>query len=110
MSNEQNTLHFGDIDIRILAYSDELTFAELNIPAGAVASVHQHPHEEVNYVVSGVMDFMCDGQVTTLRAGQAIRIPPDQPHNITCHPEAPGVVVTAWTPSRQDLIAQLKDA
>lgn len=110
MSSDKNSLHFGDIVIRILTNSDDLTLAELNIPAGAVASVHQHPHEEVNYVVSGVMDFMCDGQVTTLRAGQAIRIPPGQPHNITCHPESPGVVVTAWTPSRQDLIARLDDA
>ncbi|WP_329503116.1 cupin domain-containing protein [Klebsiella aerogenes] len=110
MSNDKNSLHFGDVTICILTNSDDLTLAELNIPAGAIASVHQHPHEEVNYVVSGVMDFMRDGQVTTLQAGQAIRIPPGQPHNITCHPEAPGVVVTSWTPSRQDLIVQLKDA
>ena len=111
MSNDKNNnLHFGDVAIRILTNSDELTFAELHIPAGTVAGIHQHPHEEVNYVVSGVMDFMCDGQVTTLRAGQAIRIPPGQHHNITCHTDAPGVVVSAWTPSRQDLIAHLNDA
>ncbi|HCB2860446.1 cupin domain-containing protein [Klebsiella aerogenes] len=109
MSNEQNILHFGDVDSRILITSDDLILAELHIPAGVVASVHQHLHEEVIFVVSGVMDFMCDGQVTTLRAGQAIRIPPGQSHNITCHPDAQGVVVTAWTPSRQDLITHLKE-
>lgn len=35
MSNEQNTLHFGDVDIRILTNSDDLTLAELRIPAAA---------------------------------------------------------------------------
>lgn len=107
MSKQDNTLHFGDVAIQILSNSDELTLAELVLPAGAVASVHQHPHEEVNYVVSGVLDFMCDGEVTTLRAGEAMRVPPNQPHNITCHPEVPGVVLTAWSPSRQDLMAVL---
>ncbi|MCS2164030.1 cupin domain-containing protein [Scandinavium manionii] len=110
MSTEKTSLSFGDVVIRILTNSNDLTFAELRMPAGAAASVHQHPHEEVNYVVSGVMDFICEGQVTTLCAGQAIRIPPDQPHSITCHPGATGTVVTAWTPSRQDLIERLKDA
>ncbi|MDX6041613.1 cupin domain-containing protein [Scandinavium lactucae] len=107
MSKQENTLQFGDVAIQILSNSDELTVAELAIQAGAVASIHQHPHEEVNYVVSGVLDFMCDGEVTTLRAGEAMRVPPNQPHNITCHPDAPGVVLTAWSPSRQDLIAKL---
>ncbi|MFK3659273.1 cupin domain-containing protein [Scandinavium sp. NPDC088450] len=109
MTQHNDTVHFGDVAIRILTNSDELTVSELTLPAGAVASVHQHPHEEVNYVVSGVLDFMCNGEVTTLHAGQAIRIPPDKPHNITCHKEAPGVVLTAWTPSRKDLLARLED-
>ncbi|MFG6654561.1 cupin domain-containing protein [Scandinavium sp. M-37] len=107
MSKQENTLQFGDVSIQILSNSDELTVAEVALPAGAVASIHQHPHEEVNYVVSGVLDFMCDGEVTTLRAGEAMRVPPNQPHNITCHPDAPGVVLSAWSPSRQDLIAKL---
>ncbi len=107
MTQHNDSIQFGDVTIRILTNSDDLTVSELAIPAGAVASVHQHPHEEVNYVVSGVLDFMCDGEVTTLKAGEAIRIPPNQPHNITCHKEAPGIVLTAWTPSRQDLIAKL---
>ncbi|MFP2240881.1 cupin domain-containing protein [Pseudescherichia vulneris] len=107
MSKQENTLQFGDVSIQILSNSDELTVAEVALPAGAVASIHQHPHEEVNYVVSGVLDFMCDGEVTTLRTGEAMRVPPNQPHNITCHPDAPGVVLSAWSPSRQDLIAKL---
>jgi quercetin dioxygenase-like cupin family protein len=107
MTQHNDTVHFGDVAIRILSNSDDMTVSELEMPAGAVASIHQHPHEEVNYVVSGVLDFMCDGEITTLRAGQAMRIPPNKPHNITCHKDAPGKVLTAWTPSRTDLMAKL---
>jgi len=107
MGDNKNTIHFGDVDINILSNSNELTLAELILPAGAVASIHQHPHEEVNYVVSGVVDCMCNGEVTTLYAGQSIRVPANQPHNITCHPGEPGKVITAWTPSRTDLMAKI---
>ncbi|TFZ52669.1 cupin domain-containing protein [Serratia proteamaculans] len=105
--SDSNTLHFGDVRIKILSNSDELTVSELYLPAGAVASIHHHPHEEVNYVVSGTLDFMCDGKTTTLKAGDSMRIPPNKPHNITCWTESDAKVVSVWTPSRQDLISKL---
>ncbi|MFI3014197.1 cupin domain-containing protein [Klebsiella aerogenes] len=107
MSDQPDTVHFGDVEMKILSNSDELTVAELHLPAGSVASVHHHPHEEVNYVVAGKLDFMCDGRITTLYPGDAIRIPPDQPHNITCSPGSAGKVISIWTPSRTDLIEKL---
>lgn len=108
MSTPSNTVHFGDIAITILSNSNELTVSELMIPAGSVASVHHHPHEEVNYVIEGKLDFMCDGETTTLGPGEAIRIPPNKPHNITCSPESDGRVISVWTPSRKDLIDKIK--
>lgn len=107
MNKDKSIIHFGDVDIRILNNSSELTLAELLIPAGAIASIHQHPHEEINYVISGTIDCMCDGKITTLQAGESIHILPNQPHNIVCHPEASSKVITVWTPSRQDLMAKL---
>lgn len=108
MSNPSNEVKFGDIIIKILSNSDNLTVSELFIPAGEVASVHRHPHEEVNYVVSGVLDFMCDGKITTLGAGECIRIPPNAEHNITCSAASDGRVISVWTPSRQDLVDKLR--
>lgn len=107
MSAQSNTVQFGDVVIKILSNSEELTVSELYLPAGSVASVHHHPHEEVNYVIAGTLDFMCDGEVKTLRPGDAMRIPPNKPHNITCSAESDGKVISVWTPSRKDLIAKI---
>ncbi|HCR1139871.1 TPA: cupin domain-containing protein [Klebsiella aerogenes] len=108
MSTPSNTVHFGDVAITILSNSNALTVSELMIPAGTVAGVHHHPHEEVNYVIAGKLDFMCDGETKTLGPGDAIRIPPNKLHNITCSPESDGRVISVWTPSRNDLIEKLK--
>ena len=107
MDNQNDEIMFGDVTIKILSNSDELTVSELFLPAGSAARVHHHPHEEVNYVISGVLDFSCNGEVTTLRAGDSMRIPPNAAHNITCSAESEGRVISIWTPSRKDLIAKL---
>lgn len=97
---------FGDISISILSDSENLTVAEILIPAGCIATPHHHPHEEVNYVLSGTLDFMCDGTVTMLGAGEYMRIPPDRQHNITNSGKTDARVMSVWTPSRQDLVAR----
>lgn len=107
MANQGNEIKFGDVTIKILSNSDDLTVSELKIPAGAIATPHQHPHEEVNYVISGTLDFMSDGETVTLGAGESITIDPNQLHNITNNSNTPGVVLSVWTPSRKDLIAKL---
>ena len=108
MPSPSNTVHLGDVAITILSNSNELTVSELVIPASSVASVHHHPHEEVNYVLAGKLVFMCDGETKTLGPGDVIRIPPNKPHNITCCPESDGRVISVWAPSRKDLIDKLK--
>ncbi|MGX5220634.1 cupin domain-containing protein [Pseudomonas sp. S9] len=107
MANLGNEIKFGDVTIKILSNSDDLTVSEIEIPAGAIATPHQHPHEEVNYVVSGSLDFMSEGETVTLHAGQSITIDPNQLHNITNSSNTTGVVLSVWTPSRKDLIAKL---
>ncbi|ARU89639.1 cupin domain-containing protein [Pseudomonas sp. M30-35] len=107
MSIKSNEVKFGDITIKILSNSDDLTVSEIEIPAGAIATPHNHPHEEVNYVISGKLDFMSNGETVTLQTGQSITIAPNQLHNITNSSSEAGVVLSVWTPSRKDLIAKL---
>ncbi|HAV1831529.1 TPA: cupin domain-containing protein [Enterobacter hormaechei subsp. steigerwaltii] len=75
MEKHNNEIMFGDVTIKILSNSDELTVSEPYLPASSAASVHHRPHEEVNYVISGVLDISCNGEVITLRAGDSMRIP-----------------------------------
>src|SRR4051812_11930015 len=52
------------------------------IPPGVESGWHQHPGEEVGYILAGTVQMEVDGAPTlTLRAGDPFLIPPRTPHN-----------------------------
>jgi len=54
------------------------------IPAGVESGWHQHPGEEVGYIVAGTVQMEIEGKPTlTLRAGDPFLMPPRTPHNAT---------------------------
>ena len=51
------------------------------IPAGVESGWHQHPGEEVGYIVAGTVQMEIEGKATlTLRAGDPFLMPPRTPH------------------------------
>ena len=54
------------------------------IPAGVESGWHQHPGEEVGYILAGTVRMEIAGQPTlTLHAGDPFLMPPRTPHNAT---------------------------
>jgi quercetin dioxygenase-like cupin family protein len=54
------------------------------IPAGVESGWHQHPGEEVGYIVAGNVQMEIEGKPTlTLHAGDPFLMPPRTPHNAT---------------------------
>lgn len=52
------------------------------IPAGVESGWHQHPGEEVGYILAGTVEMMIKDQPTlTLHAGDPFLMPPRTPHN-----------------------------
>jgi quercetin dioxygenase-like cupin family protein len=52
------------------------------IPAGVESGWHQHPGEEVGYILAGTVEMTIEGQPTsTLHTGDGFLIPPRTPHN-----------------------------
>ena len=52
------------------------------IPAGVESGWHQHPGEEVGYILAGTVEMMFKDRPTlTLHAGDPFLIPPRTPHN-----------------------------
>ena len=52
------------------------------IPAGVESGWHQHPGEEVGYILAGTVEMQIQGQPTlTLQAGDPFLMPPRTPHN-----------------------------
>lgn len=54
------------------------------IPAGVESGWHQHPGEEVGYILAGTVRMEIEGKPTlTLHAGEPFLMPPHTPHNAT---------------------------
>ena len=54
------------------------------IPAGVQSGWHQHPGEEVGYILAGNVRMEIEGHPTlTLHTGDPFLIPPRTPHNAT---------------------------
>lgn len=52
------------------------------IPPGVESGWHQHPGEEVGYILAGVVEMQIEGKPTlTLRAGDGFLMAPRTPHN-----------------------------
>src|SRR3954454_6863124 len=54
------------------------------IPSGVESGWHQHPGEEVGYILAGRVEMEISGKpILTLNAGDPFLIPPRTPHNAT---------------------------
>lgn len=52
------------------------------IPAGVASGWHEHPGEEIGYIVAGTVEMAFrDRPTVTLHAGDGFLIPPRTPHN-----------------------------
>jgi quercetin dioxygenase-like cupin family protein len=76
-----------------------ITFFEF--APGGVVPIHDHPHEQISYVVSGAMEFTLGDETRVLRAGDGVCCPPGVPHGAVILDE-PTVALDAWYPLREE--------
>jgi quercetin dioxygenase-like cupin family protein len=69
--------------------------------AGARAAMHQHPHEQIFWMLSGRMDFDLAGEKRTCMAGDLGVIPSNTPHE-AYFPEDTEVI-DMFAPPREDM-------
>jgi quercetin dioxygenase-like cupin family protein len=82
------------------AHTSSLTIGEVELAAGATVPAHQHPHEQLSYVVSGRVEFTVGAETRTLHAGDCALIPGNTPHRVVALGDAR--VVDVFTPARED--------
>lgn len=75
-----------------------LTFFEFD--DGAVVPDHQHPHEQITYVIQGVLEFTLEGETRLLHAGEGASVPPHAPHSAVARGKT--AVLDGWSPIRED--------
>lgn len=66
-----------------LVTGQHIEVARLTFKAGEGAVEHQHPHEQVMYVISGHLSVDLAGEHAELGPGMAFHALPDQPHKVS---------------------------
>lgn len=82
------------------AHLERTTFGEVHLDANTVVPLHQHPHEQVTYVIEGRFQFTVGDQTTILEPGMAALIPGNTPHGGTTLTACK--VVDLFAPVRED--------
>ena len=91
---------------RYLAHGANLMLVAIDItdePRGEPDPFHNHPHEQVTYVVEGRINFLMGDEQFEMGEGDMIAVPPNIPHAI--QPLTPRVrLLDAFNPIREDFL------
>lgn len=91
----------GDRITRKILVGDKCMVVFWRMKAGARAARHQHPHEQLFWMLSGRMEFDLDGEKRTCVAGDCGVIPGNTPHE-AYFPEDTEVI-DVFAPPREDM-------
>jgi len=87
---------------RVGAYNDKLLLAEHRMEKGWVGARHQHPHDQVVYVVSGQLSVTVGDKTFAAGAGDSFVVRGGLDHQAAALEDS--VVVDVFTPCRQDYV------
>lgn len=90
------------VERKILSYTDELMCVENHFKEGAVGALHQHPHTQITYVVSGQFEFEIDGVKKVVNPGDSMLKKDAVEHGCVCLKE--GILLDIFTPMREDFV------
>ena len=85
---------------RTLSTTDKIMICEFRALPGALVPNHQHPHDQVGYVVSGEIKITIAGETSVCKAGDGYAILGGVEHSAIFESEA--VVIDSFTPPRED--------
>ena len=93
---------FGTLTKRLVAHGGNLMAVQVHIPEGAVAPAHQHPNEQITYVIGGRVSYRIGEETRELQAGDSTYVPGGAEHEVTAMEDT--VVVDVFTPQREDFL------
>jgi quercetin dioxygenase-like cupin family protein len=98
----KTTTPFTGITRRILANSREVMLTEHELDKGAILPEHQHPHQQLVYLLAGELLLDIDGKQFLMSEGDSIVIPSDAPHKATANQKCR--VLDIFAPAREDYL------
>lgn len=104
ISHNETTLEDlgGGVTRRILAHNGKMMAVEVNFQEGAVGAMHNHPHEQLTYVLSGEFEFTIGVETRRVTAGDTLYKEPYVMHGCVCIKA--GTLLDTFTPMREDFL------
>lgn len=105
--NEATMETIGDRRTRYLTHTDSLMMVVIDFNDGPTSEPdppHDHPHEQISYVVAGELIVFLDGEPTRLGPGDMFTVPPNVPHGVQLLSSHVRLVDT-FTPLREDILS-----
>lgn len=87
---------------KILAYHDNMMIVEVQFDEGAVGAMHNHPHEQITYIIEGEFEFTIDGVKKRVGPGDSMYKEPNVMHGAVCLKK--GKLLDIFTPHREDFL------
>lgn len=84
-----------------LIHGAQTTVSFVDITKGHALSEHQHPHEQVTYILEGELEMNIGGEVMLLKKGMVHVIPSNVPHSAVAYENCK--VIDFFSPAREDL-------
>lgn len=85
---------------RQVIHTEKMTIARLQMKKGCLVPEHKHHNEQVSMMQEGSLKFIIDGKELILKAGEALRIPPNVPHSAEALEDS--VATDLFSPPRDD--------
>lgn len=104
ISHNETTLQDlgGGVTRRILAHNGNMMAVEVNFQEGAVGAMHNHPHEQLTYVLSGEFEFTIGDETRRVTAGDTLYKEPHIMHGCVCIKA--GTLLDTFAPMREDFL------
>lgn len=87
---------------RILAHAGNMMAVEVHFATGAIGPLHNHPHEQLTYVLSGEFEFTIADETQIVKAGDTLYKAPNVMHGCVCLKA--GTLLDTFTPIREDFL------
>lgn len=82
------------------AHGEKQTLGYVELQAGSSIPEHQHPNEQITFIIEGQLEMIIDGSPCTLTAGMYHIIPSDMPHSAVAKIDCK--LIDTFSPVRED--------
>ena len=86
----------------VLSHGEKLMLVEVSIKKGTVVAAHQHPHEQITYMVDGSVRFNIEGKKFVLATGESCLIRPEELHGVEALTDC--VLIDTFSPPRESFL------